>query len=97
MKFVYFQRFDEFFPQFQFFQSNQKFVYFQRFDEFFPQFQFFQSDQKFVYFQRFDKLFHSISYLRKKRVDVTVTTILSNERLCRTTLYFVDNFNDVEL
>ena len=37
-KFVYFQRFDEFFLQFQFsffFHTNQKFVYFQRFDEFF--------------------------------------------------------------
>ena len=50
--FFYFQRFDEFFPQFpfsrkkclsqfQFFSSNQMFVYFQRFDEFFPQFHFF--------------------------------------------------------
>ena len=34
-EFVYFQRFDEFFPQFQFSPSNQKLVYFQRFDKFF--------------------------------------------------------------
>ena len=34
-KFVYFQRFDEFFLQFQFFLSNQKIVYYKRFDEFF--------------------------------------------------------------
>ena len=38
-KFIYFQRFDEFFPQFQISLSNQKFVNFRRFDEFSPQFQ----------------------------------------------------------
>ena len=32
-KFVYFQRFDEFFPQIEFFYSNQKLVYLYRFDD----------------------------------------------------------------
>ena len=67
-KFVYFQRFDEFFPQFQFFLSNQKFIYFQRFDEFFPSVSIFpvkKSNQKIVYYKRFDEFFHCISISEK--------------------------------
>ena len=43
VRFVYFQRFDEFFPQLQFFHKNQKFVYFPRFDKFFHYFRFSES------------------------------------------------------
>ena len=69
-KFVYFQRFDEFFPQFQFLRSNRKFVL----TSFFIVFRIsgkkrgiwksriiLSKYQKFVYFQRFDEFFLSIS------------------------------------